>query len=222
MNNNLIQIISAKLGHKNIFEPHLLKIHTFPDPVLKKVAKPVSIFNDEIAELSINMLNTMYLSSGVGLAAPQIGQSIRLFVIDINYTKEYLKNNAKNDLESRNNLDQSSNESSINKFKIHEDSINPYVFINPQLKLGEKKIPFSEGCLSLPGVYEEVFRSESVFVSYRDIFGNEKELNAHDLLSVCIQHENDHLEGIVLLDKLGPVKQNLIRNKLIKFKNKKK
>lgn len=181
------------------FEGKDLEIHTYPDPVLTKVAEDVKPeeFNDELKELCKNMLYTMYNAPGIGLAAPQIGASKRIFVIDVDYDRE--------------ETSEGSGEYTLSNF-------NPRIFINPKFKIKEGDITYQEGCLSLPGVYEDVKRFEHVVVEYQDTEGKAHEMEANDLLSICIQHENDHLDGIVFIDRLSNLKKNFFKKKLIKQK----
>ncbi len=176
-----------------------LKIFTYPAPVLKKVAEPVIEFNEELKELCQNMLYTMYLAPGIGLAAPQVGVSKRIFVMDIDFQREEItKANEEKDYR-------------LSHFK-------PRIFINPILRDGEGEILYEEGCLSVPGIYEEVKRSEHIFVDYQCVDGHHHTLEANGILSVCIQHENDHLDGIVFLERLSLLKRNLIIKKFLKKK----
>lgn len=188
---------------KYIFEGNLLKILTFPHAVLAKVAEPVTVFDENLRLLCKNMLYTMYRSPGVGLAAPQVGIGLRLFVIDVEYErKKKITSDGKEDYELSN--------------------FDPQIFINPKIKKSEGSIVYQEGCLSLPGIYEEVQRSHNIEVEYFNLDGEPKTMRAEDLLSVCIQHENDHLDGIVLLDRLSQLKRNLLKKRLIKQKKVKK
>ena len=181
------------------FEGKNLEIVTYPDPVLTKVAEEVKAeeFNEELAELCKNMLYTMYNAPGIGLAAPQIGLSKRIFVIDVDYDQE--------------ETEEGSGEYVLSNF-------NPRVFINPKFKLKEGDITYQEGCLSLPGVYEDVKRFEHVVIEYQNTSGEVQEMEANELLSICIQHENDHLDGIVFIDRLSSLKKNFFKKKLIKQK----
>jgi len=162
----------------------MLEILKYPDPRLKKVALPVSEFGAKLHRLLDDMAKTMYGANGIGLAAPQVGESLRLFVID---------------------LGPSENEPA----KLYE-------FINPEISEPQGKIAFEEGCLSVPGVTEEVDRSEKVTVRFRDRFGKPQKLEAEGLLAVAIQHENDHLNGVLFVEKLSPLKRRLIKKKLQK------
>ena len=181
-------------------EGSLLQIHTFPDPVLQKVAEEVTVFDQELKLLCKNMLYTMYQAPGIGLAAPQIGISKRLFVIDVDY--------------DRTETDEDSGEYVLSNFI-------PRIFINPIIRDKVGDTTYQEGCLSLPGLYEEVKRFETIVVDYQDTDGNKHTIEANELLSICIQHENDHLDGLVFLDRLSNLKKNFLKQKLIKQKRKK-
>ncbi len=176
----------------------LLQIRTYPDPILRKVAAPVLKFGAELKKLTDDMLETMYEAPGIGLAAPQVGISQRLFVMDIDYERK---------------LDEKSSIISITKK-------NPRVFINPQFLKREGEQIYDEGCLSVPGVYESVKRYEYCSLRYQDLDGKCHELEASGLFSVCLQHENDHLDGIVFIERLSLIKKNLFKNQFLK-RNKK-
>lgn len=178
-----------------------LKIFTYPAPVLKKVAEPVTEFNEDLKSLCLNMLFTMYQAPGIGLAAPQVGISQRIFVMDIDYDREQVtRADGTNDIELKN--------------------FNPLIFINPVIKNKKGEILYQEGCLSFPGIYEDVKRAEEITVDFSDWDGNPHSINASELLSVCIQHENDHLDGIVFLERLSLLKKNLLMKKFLKKKKK--
>lgn len=180
-------------------EGERLKVLTYPSPVLKKVAAPVTLFNQELRQLAKDMLFTMYHAPGIGLAAPQVGQSIRMFVLDIDFEREKI-------LSSEGNTEwQFSN-------------FNPRVFINPVFKQKTGEILYEEGCLSVPGVYEDVKRAEHVVVEYQDLDGNKCSLEANETLAVCLQHENDHLEGIIFLERLSLLKRQFLTKKFLKAK----
>lgn len=178
-----------------------LKIFTYPAPVLKKIAEPVTVFDKELEELCQDMLYTMYHAPGIGLAAPQVGVSKRLFVMDIDFDREEV---TKAD---------GSTEYVLSNF-------NPMIIINPvfKQKIGEQI--YEEGCLSVPGIYEEVKRAESVLLEYQDVKGEKKQLEATGVLAVCLQHENDHLDGVVFLERLSMLKRNLLTKKFLKEKKK--
>lgn len=176
-----------------------LPIHTYPDPVLSKVAAPVTEFNQDLKDLVKNMLFTMYHAPGIGLAAPQIGKSIRLFVLDVDYDREMVTN-------------------AEGKEEVRMSGFAPMVFINPVITGTSGTTTFEEGCLSVPGVYEEVKRHETVHVKFQDLDGNTHELDADDMLSICIQHENDHLDGIVFIERLSNLKKTFYKKKMVKEK----
>ncbi len=174
-----------------------LEIHTYPDPVLTKVAQEVEIFDKELEELCLNMLFTMYHAPGIGLAAPQIGISKRIFVIDVTF--------------DRDETEEDSGEFTLSNFA-------PHIFINPVIKEKEGEIIYQEGCLSLPGIFEDVKRFENIVVEYQSLNGDKQEMAANELFSICIQHENDHLDGIVFIDRLSILKKNFFKKKLTKAK----
>jgi len=176
-----------------------LSIVTYPEPVLSKVAAPVTDFGTHLETLVKDMLFTMYHAPGIGLAAPQIGQSIRLFVLDVDYDREVVTN-------------------SSGASEIRMSNFSPKVFINPVITGKSGTTSFEEGCLSVPGVYEEIKRFEKVHVRYQDVSGAFHEIEADDLLSICIQHENDHLDGIVFIERLSNLKKNFYKKKMLKEK----
>lgn len=181
---------------------NLLPIHTYPAPILKKIAVPVTDFNAELREIIKDMFFTMYNAPGIGLAAPQVGHSLRLFVLDIWFEREKVT------------LADGTSEYRFFDF-------SPMVFINPIFKNKSGEIIHEEGCLSVPGIYEDVKRAQLVTVDYQDMFGVHHTLDADELLSVCLQHENDHLDGIVFIERLSFLKKQLIEKKFLKKQKKK-
>jgi peptide deformylase len=179
-----------------------LPIFTYPAPVLKKIAAPVTEFNDELRTLIKDMLFTMYHAPGIGLAAPQVGVSIRLFVLDIWFEREKVT------------LADGTEEHRLSDFQ-------PMAIINPVFKNKTGEVINEEGCLSVPGIYEDVKRAEFVTLEYQDMFGNHHTLEADELLSVCLQHENDHLDGIVFIERLSFFKKQLLEKKFLKQQKKK-
>ncbi|MEX0945607.1 MAG: peptide deformylase [Balneolaceae bacterium] len=161
----------------------ILPIVTYNDPILKKEADPVKEMTDELGMLITDMFQTMYNSKGVGLAAPQIGKSIRLFVIDADTMTE--------DLED-------------------EEDKGPMVFINPEIltKKGEK-VRLEEGCLSIPDVRDEITRFDEIIIRYHDRNFDEHTDSYSGWLSRIIQHEVDHLNGILFLDHLSPFRRRI-------------
>ena len=189
--------MSEQLLENYQLKGELLPIHTYPDPVLTRVADEVTEFNEELEELCINMLFTMYKAPGIGLAAPQIGVSKRIFVIDVDYEREETQ--------------EGSGDFTLSNFK-------PMIFINPTFKEKQGETTYQEGCLSLPGIYEDIKRFESIVVEYQDTKGEKHTMEADDLLSICIQHENDHLDGVVMIDRMSKFKKTFFKKKLIKAK----
>jgi len=180
-----------------VLEGKVLEIFKYPSPILKKVAKPVTNFDDKLKETVKDMLYTMYHAPGIGLAAPQVGVDLRFFVLDIWYEREKIT------------LSDGTEEYRLSDFK-------PMVFINPIFKTKTGEILYEEGCLSVPGVYEEVKRADHIVLEYQDINGEHQTLEANELLAVCLQHENDHLDGIVFIERLGLIKKQLLQKKLMK------
>ena len=143
----------------------------------------------------------MYHAPGIGLAAPQVGESLRLFVLDVDYDREEI-----------------TNASGEEEFRM--SGFNPMIFINPVITGTSGSTTFEEGCLSLPGVYEEVKRHKSIHVKYQNLKGETVEMEAEDMLAICIQHENDHLDGVVFIERLSNLKKNFYKKKLLKEKGK--
>jgi len=164
----------------------LLPILTAPDPRLKKKAKPVAAVDDGVRQLMADMLETMYAAPGVGLAAPQVGVSQRVIVLDVAREGEPLA---------------------------------PMKLANPEIVwASEDDAAYEEGCLSVPEHYAEVVRPRAVKVRYLDETGAPREIEAEGLLATCLQHEIDHLDGILFLDHLSALKRNMILRKLLKEK----
>jgi peptide deformylase len=180
-------------------EGELLPIMKYPEPVLSQVAREVTEFNQELELMVKNMLYTMYHAPGIGLAAPQIGQSLRVFVLDVDYERDEVT-------------------TADGKEDYRLSGFNPMVFINPVITGTSGSTTFEEGCLSVPGVYEEVKRFKTIHVKYQNLKGEFQEIEADELLSICIQHENDHLDGIVFIERLSNLKKNFYKKKLVKEK----
>lgn len=175
------------------------KILTFPDPRLREVAKPVETFGPELKQLVDDMIETMYDAHGIGLAAPQVGELVRLVVIDTRPKDE----------EGRRYKDQEMSE-------MEKAVQQPLILINPVVVGGEGKTTFDEGCLSVPGYYETVERFNVVEMKAQDINGKEFTIKTDGLLAICMQHELDHLEGTLFIDHLSFVKSNKIKNQIKK------
>lgn len=182
----------------------LLKILTFPDPILRKKAQLVTSFDEGLKSLVSNMFETMYDAPGVGLAANQVGVLSRILVLDVDYKIEVPQEG-----ESGASIAVDS------EFRIYSNK-NPRVFINPVILKKERKLLYLEGCLSVPGVTEEVERSESIEMTFQSIDGGQHVLCADGLLAIAIQHEIDHLEGRLFIDRLSDIKKLRIKSKIKK------
>mgnify|MGYP001181924166 len=159
-----------------------LKILEFPNPNLRKIAVPVTSFDNDLKCLIDNMFETMYEANGIGLAATQVDVHKRLLVLDVS-----------------------------------EERNDPKVFVNPSIDVIESDLAdYDEGCLSVPGFYETVSRPKKIKVLAQDKEGSQFEIEADGVLSVCIQHEIDHLDGKLFVDYLSSLKRNRIKDKLQK------
>jgi len=172
----------------------ILPIVAYGDPVLRKKAVEIPQDYPELKELVANMFETMYGASGVGLAAPQIGKAIRLFVVDATPFAD----------------DEDLSDEEQERLKTFKKA-----FINPQIleETGDEWA-FSEGCLSIPGINEDVFRCSNIKIKYQDEDFNEHVEEFDGLLARVIQHEYDHIEGILFTDKLSSLKKRIIKSKL--------
>ena len=172
----------------------ILPIMSYGNSVLKKRALPISLKTKNIKILIQNMWETMYAAKGVGLAAPQIGKSIRLFIVDTYPFSE--------------NEDLSINERKFLKtFK--------KVFINPEIvEENGNECVFNEGCLSIPGIREDVKRKDSIIIKFQDSNGKFIKESFSGIAARVIQHEYDHIEGILFTDKLSYLKKKTIKRKL--------
>jgi peptide deformylase len=160
-------------------------VTVFGDPVLRKKAQPITKDFEDLKGFIQNMFDTMYNSDGVGLAAPQVGQPIRIFVLDTT-------------------TDEEDEPAGIKK-----------AFINPEIleKTGEEWV-MNEGCLSLPEIREDVLRPETVRIKYLDEEFNQYEETYSGFTSRVIQHEYDHLEGVMFVDYLNPLRKRILKGKL--------
>ncbi|MEO3386555.1 peptide deformylase [Mesorhizobium sp. CAU 1741] len=156
-----------------------------PDPVLRELSKPLERVDDDVRKLADDMLETMYDAPGIGLAAIQIGEPLRMLVIDL----------AKED-----------------------EPKAPQVFINPQIEArGDGVSVYEEGCLSIPDYYAEVQRPDTVSVRYLDRDGTERTVEADGLLATCLQHEIDHLNGVLFIDHISKLKRDMVVRKFKKL-----
>jgi peptide deformylase len=165
----------------------ILPIYVYGSPVLRKVAREVEKDEEGLDEFIQYLWETMKRSDGIGLAAPQVGRSIRIFVIDGTPLEE--------------------DDPSLKDFK--------KVFINPKITTYfEEEKTYEEGCLSIPNLRDEVVRPEKVTIKYYDQEFNEYEETYGGIAARIIQHEYDHLEGILFTDRIAPLKKRLLRSKL--------
>lgn len=149
----------------------------FPDKRLRRVSRPIAEITDELRELARDMCDVMYDEPGIGLAAPQVAEDVRLVVVDTEWTAE----NAER---------------------------NPLVLVNPELSEHEGKLVWTEGCLSVPDFEAEVERAERVLLRALDLDGKELEIHAEGLQAVCFQHEVDHLDGVLFIDRISRLKRS--------------
>jgi peptide deformylase len=156
-----------------------------PDPILRESSRPVERVDDELRRFADDMLETMYDAPGIGLAAVQVGEPIRLLVIDV--SKE-------------------------------DEPKNPQIFINPEVvATGDGVSTYEEGCLSIPDYYAEVERPATVTVNYLDRNGKENTLTADGVFATCLQHEIDHLNGILFIDHISKLKRDMVVKKFTKL-----
>ncbi len=147
-----------------------LKVMTYGNPVLRDTVRPVIKIDDSLRELAVSMIETMHREDGIGLAAPQVGKSISMFVVDISPLQE---------------------------------GFEPMIFINPDILETYGSCPYKEGCLSVPGISAEVIRPEKIRLRYTDLEGKTNEGVADGALARVIQHEYDHLKGVLFVDYLS-------------------
>ena len=165
----------------------ILEIYTFPEPILRRKTSAVTVFDQELAVTVESMLETMYFSSGIGLAAIQTGILKRIIVIDLKSGEE--------DVSLR----------------------EPHVFINPKIVEQSGTTVSEEGCLSVIEFRGEIERAEKIIVEYQDVSGKIQEMAAEDMMSICLQHEIDHLNGVLFIDHLPLLKQKMVKKRLTKL-----
>ena len=179
----------------------ILPITQFGDPVLRKRCREVSEVTDEIMTLAEDMIETMHDANGVGLAAPQVGVDLRLAVVDVSHDPEcvtFLKVNGK--------------DASI-------EEIMPFIFINPDFTKGGSKERMEEGCLSIHDVRAEVQRPGTVEGVFPQLDGSQLRIEADGLLARVIQHETDHLNGVLFVDRVSTASKLMIRRELKRLRD---
>ena len=154
------------------------EIRLYGDPALREMCRPVEAVDDEVRALIDDLLETMYEADGIGLAAPQVGVPLRVFVYDV-----------------------------------RDPELEPGALINPEIVSAVGSVKEEEGCLSIPGLTELVERSERILIRGLDAEGEPVEFDAEGLLSRCLQHEKDHLDGILFIDHLSPLKRRMLQRK---------
>jgi len=199
-----------------------LKIFTFPDSVLAQNAQPVERVEKKHRLLADDMLETMYDAPGIGLAANQAGVLARLLVMDTEYEAE----------DDFDEPPEGASEEVVGSFReggsedhqAGEKSVlhtrKPMIIINPEIIHREGELVFSEGCLSVPDYTAEVRRAEKIKIKYWDVDGLEKVMTAEGLQAVCLQHEMDHLDGRLFIERLSQLKMDMAKKKLIKERKK--
>jgi peptide deformylase len=150
----------------------------FPDKRLRQESRPIERVTDAIRELAGDMLDVMYDEPGIGLAAPQLGEAVRLIVVDTDWTEDGAPR-------------------------------NPLVLVNPEIERAEGSITWTEGCLSVPDFQAEVERAERVTLRAADLDGGEVVIDAEGLQAVCFQHEIDHLDGVLFIDRISRLKREM-------------
>ncbi|MCY7398950.1 MAG: peptide deformylase [Sphingomonas bacterium] len=167
----------------------ILRILETPDPVLRQISTPIETVDDATRALIADMFETMYDAPGIGLAAVQVGVAKRLLVMDLGEPEE----------------------------EGGEPVKEPRVFINPEIvSHSDYEIPYNEGCLSVPDQYAEVMRPDRIRARWLDEHGERHEEDLDELLAVCLQHEMDHLEGVLFIDHLSKLKRDMVLKKLAK------
>ena len=170
----------------------VLKLYEYPDEVLRQKCEKVSKVDDELRRFLDDMLETMYVDKGCGLAAPQVGVTKRIIVLDDNPSDE------------------------------DKSARRPMFLVNPEIIWrSDEMVLFNEGCLSLPDQRAEVERHEKVRVHFIDYNGAEQEILADDLLAIILQHEIDHLDGVLYIVHLSRLKRTRLLNKLKKYREEK-
>jgi peptide deformylase len=162
----------------------ILPIVKYPEPVLQQPGEPVTEFDNDLRKFVADMFETMYAAQGIGLAAPQVGVSKRVTVIDLSNAK---------------------------------DPARKMVLINPEVIQRDGKIYEEEGCLSFPEIREKVVRAAKVRIRAQDEFGKWFEAEGEELLSRCMQHEIDHLDGVLFIFRISSLKRDLALRKIRKM-----
>ena len=159
----------------------VLDIVKYPEPVLSEPTRKVENFDDGLRQFAADMVATMHAAPGIGLAAPQVGRSVRLCVLDLS---------------------------------VGESEDDLMVLVNPRVVEEEGNVSEEEGCLSFPDLMIVVPRPQRVVVEAQDLDGNPMRMVGEDLLARCLHHEIDHLDGVLFIDRVSPLKRDLTRRKI--------
>ena len=186
----------------------IIPIINIPDAVLREISKPVERFDTQLQTLFDDMFETMYDAPGIGLAAIQIGIPLRVITIDV--------------APRQNKEDDEDNEDGENGEEDNKErepvKPNPIVLINPQiLNRSDERSTYEEGCLSIPEYYADVERPAFCKLSYLDRDGKEQIMNAEGILATCVQHEIDHLDGVLFIDHISKLKRDMVVKKFTKI-----
>ena len=187
----------------------LREIITLPDPRLRKKSAPVTVFDDALRSLVKDLAETMRWAKGIGLAAVQVVELKRVVVIDIG------------DLNEDDRFMEGDEESERRLATRRKDS-KVEVFINPVIVESAGQFEYEEGCLSVPGVYSNVTRKNRIVVEYQDVTGKTHRMEASGLRSIVLQHEMDHMDGVVFTDRIGPMQRMMVMGKYNKLRAKNK
>lgn len=175
-----------------------LPIHVYGDPVLREPGRPIESDSEELQELVDEMVETMDRASGLGLAGPQVGRSLRIFVVGTHRLAE--------DADAPEREEMGLDQPAVDR---------PLVVINPEVVAeSDRTVDYEEGCLSIPGVQETVTRSERVRMRFLDRDLEEREVESGGLLARVLLHEYDHLEGVLFTDRISTLRQKLIKRSL--------
>jgi peptide deformylase len=177
----------------------ILPIYLYGTEVLRKKAKPVQRLDDSTIKLMYDLAETMHKANGIGLASTQVGDLRRMLVVDVGA------------------IERGARDEDEGKPVEHDVESKVLVMINPEIKLSDGTITMEEGCLSIPELRAEVDRPETIRVKYRDVNFEEAEITADGLLARVIQHEADHLDGVMFVDHLGKTRRALLRSELKKI-----
>lgn len=192
-----------------------------PDKRLKTISTPIDAVSDDTRALMDDMLETMYAANGIGLAAIQIGVPQRVIVMDIAPSSPDEGGDETSDKNRGENRDEEDDNAPANREDRYDlsglEDEGPRYFVNPEIVWTcEEMNNYQEGCLSVPGFYDDVERPAECRVKFLDYHGQEQEIHCEGLLATCIQHEMDHLNGIVFLDHLSRLKRQMVMKKIRK------